>query len=607
MITPSWIEALRALIDSANLDDAIIYIADVRPNRLERDFAPELDEVLRLRARCLICEVYDYAGRREDASACIEKEGLDLLQDLEGAKRDFEKGAWKKTWDSATALSHLKQKCWACLHLGMVAHYRTLDYGRARKRFELARDVLIHINNIKRHGIVAPAALARAYYCLGLVEREEHNLYDARKCFSDSIACAWSGIARKHPGHPCIPFLKYSIGRALGLGMAWIAYARAAMSEATAHIVGARVLFREVAGVKYLSSYVDVVHACCERSRTDDVELIEQAIKEMESAYDRLGGTEILNSGEGAGHLLYAQRAAYELSVAHVGASRAYKRMAQKLESELEDAQIEQDQSAQTENSTSGSDTALDGEQEINRLSQGIVGAKERCQAHLDAALEHINSVEKSLRWTDPKAKDKRTRCNVLIVKSRVFRERGNFDKALLEAKAALEIGENHLLSRIDCWITLGESYFHHNEHENALREFEKARNDRRAQTNPKILAVCDLQMALCYLRANQIDIAQRIFSEWESRGSQGRSNSFVRHLAEEVKRQLSEAAFVISGDVSDKQLQRMLDRAEEWLMDLAMRRHNNDYKKVAPLFGLGLRGFKEHRKSLKEKLSNPR
>lgn len=444
IINKDWIDRLADHIDNADLDQAVVYIADVRAQNLTQALDRNLDPLQKLRVRCLLCEVYDYAGRRQEAQACIAQEGEYAYDDMKAAAQSESATVWK----DPKALEYLKQQCWACLHLGMVAHYRQHEYDRAFRFFDLARDILFRINN-NEIPIPSRGSLARAYYCLGLAERERHNLYDARRYFSESVDYAWARIVEKQYSGKGIAFLKYSIGRALGLGMAWIAYARASMSEANAHVVAARVLLHETQGVKHLRHYVDIVHACTERSRAHSVEEANKAINDMKIAYEALGGDPILQGAAVEGHFVYAQRAAAELGTAYLYAAR------------LSPTETEDEKSAK--------------------------------ESHLNESLKYVMLVEESLQRIDPERKDTRTRCNAFITRSRILRERGDYRGALTAAERAVGIGEDNPFSRIDCWITLGESYYHLGEYDKALYDkaldqFKKARNDARAQTNPKVL-----------------------------------------------------------------------------------------------------------------------
>ena len=130
------------------------------------------------------------------------------------------------------------------------------------------------------------------------------------------------------------------------------------------------------------------------------------------------------------GHFIYAQRAACELATSHIYAARLY--------------------------------------------GQDDQRATEASKHHLKQASEYVLMVERSLPLSGSGERDTRTRCNVLIAKSRIFREMGKFSDARVEAEKAVQIADNNPFSRIDCWTTLGEAYYHLDEIDNAFEQLEK-------------------------------------------------------------------------------------------------------------------------------------
>lgn len=536
LITEEWIQQLESLLEKADLDGAVAYIANLRPEEFQQSMAHDLEAKRALRARCLACEVYDYAGRTSEANLCLSGMRDQLYEDLQAALRPR-----AEVWKSKDALEYLKQECLACLHLGMVAHYRSHEYQEAFKLFERAEAVLSRINT-NAPPIRSFGTLARTYYCLGLAEREQHNFDEARRNFSKAVECAWTRILEKQQKGRSVSFLKYLIGRALGLGMAWIAYTRASMPEANAHIVAARLILQETVGVKYLRDYVEVVHACAQRSCAGQISEILTAIATMENIYYSLGGNSIVADRNAPGHFVYAQRTACELATAHIYAARVYGRDSQQ--------------------------------------------AREAANGHLEKADNYVMLVQGSLDQSDPEYKDTRTRCNLLIAKSRIYREKEDYPRALDYAERAADIAEDNPFSRITCWTNLGEAYYHVGQIKDALEQFRKARNDSHAQTNPKVLAVCDLQTALCHIELNQVNIAQEIVARWKSQGSLGLANAFVQHLLKKIDGHFSEAAFFIPADAPVLNEEEWIAKAQKWLADTALKRANGDRKKAAKLIG---------------------
>lgn len=545
VITKEWIAALEEYLDHANLDGALDVLAKFDPETLEVNLDPELGELLTLRARCLLCEVYDYAGMSREANLCMETVAEDIWDDLKAAEPTR-----AQVWRNIEKLSYLKQECIACLHLGMVAYYRKHEYQKAFRLFMLAEEILSRINS-NDPAIPCLGSLAQAYYCLGLAEREQHKLYDARRHFSQAAECAWTRIVElQQAGKPGF-FLHYVMGRALGLGMAWIAFARASMAEANAHIVAARLILQQTGGVKYLRDYVEIVHACAQRSRANTIEEMDAALEAMEDAYAALSGGSSLEGRKTMGHFIYTLRAACELATSHIYASRLYSR---------------------------------DDEKTI-----------EAANLHLKKAMDYVVLVEGALPQADPEGKDTRTRCNILIARSRIFRELGKFFEARVEAEKAVKIADNNPFSRINCWTTLGEAYYHLHEIDKAIEQFRQVRNDPLAQTNPKVLAVCELQIALCYLKKGQITQAKEIVVRWKGQGSQGNSNAFVQHLLRKIESQLSEPPFVIPGNIPDNKLKDLIPSLEKWIAEQAMKRCDGNKEKAGELLRLHPKTIANH------------
>lgn len=115
IINKEWVANLENYLDQANLDGAFEYIAKLPPENLEQHFDPQLGPLLSLRARCLVCEVYDYAGKSREANLAIDAVAEDIWEDLKAAEPTK-----AKVWKNIEKLTYLKQECLACLHLGMV-------------------------------------------------------------------------------------------------------------------------------------------------------------------------------------------------------------------------------------------------------------------------------------------------------------------------------------------------------------------------------------------------------------------------------------------------------------------------------------------------------
>jgi tetratricopeptide (TPR) repeat protein len=530
-----WIHQLQTLLDKADFDNALTLINTLTPEDMESSLVAHnpTDPLATLRARCLISEVRDYAGQTAEATACILEEGIKAIGTL---KMLLHQPALPLHW-SPDDFKYLQQQCWACLHLGMAAFYRKQLYKKAHEIFMLVANIL---QRLHQH-LPCLIVLSRSHYCLGLVAREQHRFYDAREHFSTSLEYAGRRLDQKHAVGQAIDFLEYNIGRALGLGMAWLAYSRAAIAEANGSIVAARLLLQDK-GVRYIRAYVDIVHACAERSRAETVEQINNVIRLMQNALMELGDRDVLLK-RSAGHIVYALRATSELARAHLSAARIYAKQKKTVES----------------------------------------------KQHLQQALNYINLVRKSLRISSVQASarlpitDRRTYCNVLITASRVLRERKNFRGALALAERAAHYGMNGRFTKIDSWIALGEGHYYCQEYSKALECFLNVREDKRAQTNPKVIAVCDLHLARCHVALGQLERAQQILANWKGSGRLGGGNTFVRGLEAEINESLTnqEAPYSIPAK-ADLTADFWIEELKYWLATSALKRVGGTNDKAA-------------------------
>jgi tetratricopeptide (TPR) repeat protein len=570
-ITMDWIKEMEGYLNTANLDGALKFIAGIQPLRLGEEMDPQLDDFLQMRVRCLICEVFDYAGKYKEANLCLGRHAEDALSSLEAAALDTAE-IWQKK--ERRQLQKLKQECLMCLHFGMVTYYRNHKYREALEVFTRARDILAKLD--QQTSVGSKGSMAHASYFMGLAAREQYNFYDARMYFSEAVELAWKRILEEQQrGEGRVGYLKYIVGRSLGLGMAWIAFVRASMSEANAHIIAARIILQDSAGVKYLRDYVEVVHACTQRSRATTIPEIHAAIEAMKVAYRLLGGDEALKLQAGAadqpipedsGHCIYAQRAAAELATSHIYAARLHGRKSQQA----------REVGSKVEN-----DDELAARYEAESRS-----AIEESARHLQESEKYLALVSDSLPYTDPQNRDIRTRCNIYIAKSRIGRERGDGKEAVDQADRAVRIAGDNPFSRIDCWTTRGEAYFFKGETAQALQQFRKARHDSHAQMNPKVLAVCDLHTALCHLKQKEFRVAEEILARWRSQGRLGRHNAFVQYLEAEVMSQLSQAAFIIPAESASLNMDDWTEELKDWLEQAALRRAGNDEQMALDILG---------------------
>jgi len=182
---------------------------------------------------------------------------------------------------------------------------------------------------------------------------------------------------------------------------------------------------------------------------------------------------------------------------------------------------------------------------------------------------------------------ERRTLCNASIIESRILRERGDYLAALVEAEKASGIGSRMGFTRIDCWINLGEAHYHCGSYDAAIRCFERARGDERAQSNPKVLAVCDLHLTRCFLANGNESRALEQFNLWQATGRRGSDNTFVRELKTEVEETFKRAhpPFIVGGEEELRSDERLLD-FKQWMAKTALQRKPGDRAEAAKLIG---------------------
>lgn len=512
----SLIDQLYSLHRDANYDESL---------RVVTSPAFQLEELLRdpdavqlsLSQRRALCDTLYYAGRYEDASRIFETDGSKARDDLnEALTRKSLAGI------SEDKLKDLQSRCDACLSLGLVLHYSRNEVTRARELFESSERVLSRIHS----SLPIYDSLTRANYCLGLIDRNEHKYDTARDFFSRSIDFAWEGLTQ-FPSPSPSGALEFAIGKAMGLGLAWVAYTRAALPDANAHVVAARLLVKNK-GVRYVRANIEVVHACSLISaHADDIDQLNRAIRILKVSFDELGGAAALDDSS-KGHSIWALRAANELAAAHYRTGHYF----------------------------------------------GLTGRESEKLQELETALEYVALLKGAERL---RTIERRTYCNAFVLESRIRADQKNYRDALKQAEEANEIGSDMEFSRIDCWLTLGAARYQCGDYFGAIKCFLQAYDDAGAQTNPKVLAVCNLQLARCFIATGQLSRAQERYRLWEATGRRGQENAFVRELNKEVQKAFGKdlAPFVIEPG-AELRPDEYLSKLRSWMAVNALRRTHN-------------------------------
>lgn len=198
---------------------------------------------------------------------------------------------------------------------------------------------------------------------------------------------------------------------------------------------------------------------------------------------------------------------------------------------------------------------------------------------------------------------------NVRILRSRSLRRQKQYERALEEAESAVEKAKdfNSTLPLTDAYITRGEAKFalvqDRNEfpqsYAEARKDFELAlektgaprvgEKDAGLPTNPKIVAVCELRIAQCFVRDGDEAKARSHFASWDIlRGSV--EHEWVRELAEKVKREIEGSLmnFTISArDPRAWDYARNVAQLRNWLLNQSLRHTKRNYSAAAELIGV--------------------
>lgn len=436
---------------------------------------------------------------------------------------------------SASGYALLKQRVWAVLHWGYV-RYRAHDYDEARDLFELSKRILEE--HVTTRWEPCLFTWSRVWYALGLVDRQSYNYEKAKHAFVKSIDYAWRDLERRRrtfkknsPKYIDAGTLtNYCVAKSLGLGLAWIYYTEFSPDIARPLIIAAKSLLTSTRD-RVITAYINVIYAGIQRSaHADDLNQLEEAIALLSESRSTFSA----NKGNAA-HKGYKMRAANELALAYL---QGYQCGSWKKPSALHQA-----------------------ERYANEVEQ-------------------LSAPDNDTRWL----------CNSLIIKSRIYRNRGQIEKAIVAADSVLAKGSKQVFLKIDAWIARGEARLALKPADcvGALKDFSDALGH--GVQNPKVRAVCHLHLARVKLLAD-IRGSRVKFGEWER--LQERGNAFLRVLGSRIAKEIAEASkdFTIPFADAVKAHKLIKVKFQGWLTDWA-RDHKGDDKNAASALGIGLARF---------------
>jgi len=505
--------AIRDLLREVNYDDALTLVRG-QPLHALVDAANQTD---RLRQACMVSDALDYGGDYDSARQEIERAGRSAMR-LDQPDISI---------NHVVDREHVKQECWALMVWGMSL-YRNAGrehhgYTEAMRRFELAQKILLML---RLAGVKCTGSLARSWYCIGLVHRQHKDYRRARAAFASCVELTSDGLRARAVSSQSTASYDYNLARCYGLGIGFIAYDEALLSEARAALVMAnRLLLGKK--VRFIRAYVDVVHAAALMSGSLSLPTIDDGLRRLQLAYNTL-------TADGAhGHAAYAARAANEIA-------QAWLRRARALPAGEKDAAL------------------VTAEAYVKKaLSPGVPGI----------------------------SPESRTSANSLIISSRVLRERGAYSEALDAAYQAKNVGGSQTFSLIDCQITVGEAAYALGRYSDATDAFLQALA--LGKGSRKITAVCHLHLSRALLAQGKLSQATGHFSQWELLQPE-LDNAFLTDLGNKVAQQLMPVKedFRIPHAAPDLNAKTHEHRLHGWLARNALLRADWDYKQAGRLLG---------------------
>jgi tetratricopeptide (TPR) repeat protein len=538
VISADFAAGLKTLLEEADYDGALDLV-DCRSVAAEiKRIADYLERLLLI---CRIADVLDYAGRYEQARLLIGAAGGQARDRLEQFVAD--NGFTPVTDQDA---KERKQEAWAVIHLGM-SHYRIHEHKGALECFLLAKNAL---DILARRSLKYSGSLSRAWYCIGLVHRQENRNRQAKEAFTRSVEHGWHGIEERQQQGRSIKGFDYNLGRNYALGLGWIAYNEASLAEAKSHLVTSRRLLMG-SRARFINAYVEVLHACVMMSADLGKDTLDTALVVLQRAYETL--TRKSDPDDEKGNSAYAIRCANELAMAS--------------------------------------------------LRRALVSDEPSKEQYLRDAKEWLDVVKMSSAGQ----KDPRSLCKALITESRVAYTRGNYDQALEITDEAFKVGKGIEFSLIDCYITRGEALCGAKNYAGGISDFEQALS--LGGLNPKVLAACHLHLAEAHFDKGNRPVAQQYLDKWKESAS-GAENAFLQRLAGSVSDKIGtfqDFHKPITLDLKKNARRELVAEFRGWLTDVALHNTGGNYKKAADLLNLSPGGLTKIRKAAGLPIHNKR
>ncbi len=343
-----------------------------------QELIPRTDTVS-LENKWIAAEMYDYAGRYDEARHIIWRDAENLAGALDKRLAQRDSGTWMDDNDR----HELKVKVSVVLQWGFTYYrqHREIDYARASELWTLCRDVvfrLLRTKNYPCHG-----TLARLHYATGLVPRQRHQYSEAKAAFADSIDSSWCDMAPRSQSETALA--KYRLAKALAIGLGWICYTEGSLKMARPLIAVARALLAENDKEAIIKAYVDVIDAAARISaHGDDLDQVEKALETLHTSY------RVFDERK---HLAYRGRATNELALAYLRRSW--------LDSGRRDRDLQDawDYAEKLKESSKGNKgrwycNALIVQSRIHRYRKNHAGARDAAQDALDNAPDKFSRID---------------------------------------------------------------------------------------------------------------------------------------------------------------------------------------------------------------------
>jgi tetratricopeptide (TPR) repeat protein len=529
------------------------------------------------RAKAIVSEVLYYYGRVDEARQVVE-DAADI-----GAGLDQED------------LSTLEQRVLVrekvrCFEAYVIAEcYSRQLYPEAGKKLEACRDFIER--RLMNGGIPAfgLSLLGMTEYYLGRVYRQLGDYDSAKRAFMKAIqhllaraelkkAAAMDGTAGRAPVagdkpeeysvNDGLAFLDHKVAVCFGLGLAWIDFTQARLTDAEQKVTAAKASL-----IKYEdaidNAYMDLILGSIARCKADrNIEQLTRAKALVERAL-----TEFIEIKHG----WYEPHARFELGQVHLYLALANKNDWGERKKHLACALGEAEKVWKVSTEREDSMWVINSlilQSEIKRADRAYNDARDLATDALKELKEaERNKDTNSLRVCEINALIARAEANLSDAKA----ERREENKVRLYADS-----DTPRATRVRIKKAL---YAAHEDLTEALRLNESFEIMRRAHSqNSRIEALCRLYLARCYAYDGDKRQAEESYRKWLDI-NEGVEHEKIQSLAKKVRKDINEVVteFVVSGD-GDLRYEELVKRLRTFLLNVARQKHPNDKDKQAEL-----------------------